>query len=187
MRSRTRRVGSQERLKVESVSTLGPDTRVVIVGASLAGLRAAEELQRRGFAGRLTLIGDEPVEPYDRPPLSKEVAMGKVPAEHTRRGRPPNGSHLVLLLASGNRDPRQFGEPERFVPDRRENQHLGYGGGIHYCFGAPLARLETQIALLALARRLQNPRLVADPPPYRPSPVLRGPRHLLLEVDGVDA
>jgi cytochrome P450 len=99
----------------------------------------------------------------------------------------PNGSHLVLLLASGNRDPRQFVDPERFVPDRRDNQHLGYGGGIHYCFGAPLARLETQIALLALARRLRNPRLVADPPPYRPSPVLRGPRHLLLEVDGVDA
>lgn len=99
----------------------------------------------------------------------------------------PKGSHVNLLLAAGNRDPEQFDDPERFVPDRVEIQHLGYGGGIHYCFGAPLARLETQIALVELVRRLRNPRLVADPPPYRPSPVLRGPIHLLVDVDGIDA
>jgi cytochrome P450 len=99
----------------------------------------------------------------------------------------PKGSRVVLLLAAGNRDPMQFDDPERFVPDRRDNQHLGYGGGIHYCFGAPLARLETQIALVELARRLRNPRLVTDPPPYRPSPVLRGPIHLLMDVDGIDS
>jgi len=98
----------------------------------------------------------------------------------------PKGSRVVLLLAAGNRDPDHFDEPERFVPDRRENQHFGYGGGIHYCFGAPLARLEAHVALLALARRLRNPRLVDDPPPYRPSPVLRGPQHLLVEADGID-
>jgi cytochrome P450 len=49
--------------------------------------------------------------------------------------------------------------------------------------GAPLARIEGQIALAALARRLVNPRLVADPPPYRPNAVLRGPRHLLVDFD----
>ncbi|MGH3391934.1 MAG: FAD-dependent oxidoreductase, partial [Actinomadura sp.] len=57
--------------------------RVVIVGASLAGLRAAAVLRRDGFAGSLTLIGDEPYEPYDRPPLSKQVLTGWVPAERT--------------------------------------------------------------------------------------------------------
>jgi cytochrome P450 len=98
----------------------------------------------------------------------------------------PKGSHVNLLLASGNRDPLQFDEPERFIPDRRDNQHFGYGGGIHYCFGAPLARLETQIALVELARRLRNPRLVDDPPPYRPSSVLRGPIQLLVDFDGLD-
>jgi cytochrome P450 len=98
----------------------------------------------------------------------------------------PKGSRVVLLNAAGNRDPRQFEEPDRFVPDRPDNQHLGYGGGIHYCFGAPLARLETQIALVELARRLRKPRLVADPPPYRPSPVLRGPIHLLVDIDGIE-
>ncbi|MEU9008567.1 FAD-dependent oxidoreductase [Streptomyces sp. NPDC048479] len=57
--------------------------RIVIVGASLAGLRAAETLREEGFTGSLTLIGDEPHEPYDRPPLSKQVLLGKASAEHT--------------------------------------------------------------------------------------------------------
>ncbi|WP_433356111.1 FAD-dependent oxidoreductase [Microtetraspora malaysiensis] len=57
--------------------------RVVIVGASLAGVRAAAVLRRDGFAGSLTLIGDEPHEPYDRPPLSKQVLTGRMPLEHT--------------------------------------------------------------------------------------------------------
>jgi cytochrome P450 len=97
----------------------------------------------------------------------------------------PKGVPVILVLAAGNRDPDRFTEPDRFIPDRADNQHLGFGSGIHYCFGAPMARLEVQIALTELVRRLDNPRLVQDPPPYRPSPILRGPRHLLIEVDGV--
>ncbi|MEU2156347.1 FAD-dependent oxidoreductase [Streptomyces sp. NPDC019396] len=57
--------------------------RVVVVGASLAGLRAAETLRDEGFAGSLTLIGDEPYEPYDRPPLSKGVLLGRATPDHT--------------------------------------------------------------------------------------------------------
>lgn len=93
----------------------------------------------------------------------------------------PKGSRIMLMLASGSRDPNRFHEPDRFDPDRRDNQHLGFGSGIHLCFGGPLARRETQIALTELARRLDRPRLVADPPPYRRSPVLRGPVHLHIE------
>ncbi|WP_336048264.1 NAD(P)/FAD-dependent oxidoreductase [Streptomyces sp. CA2R101] len=59
------------------------DGRIVVVGASLAGLRAAETLRDEGFAGSLTLIGDEPYPPYDRPPLSKQVLLGRVPADTT--------------------------------------------------------------------------------------------------------
>jgi NADPH-dependent 2,4-dienoyl-CoA reductase/sulfur reductase-like enzyme len=69
------------------VSVLATDARVVIVGASLAGLRTAEQLRREGFSGPLTLIGDEASEPYDRPPLSKQVLLGRVPAERTRLPR----------------------------------------------------------------------------------------------------
>ncbi|MGW0992159.1 cytochrome P450 [Streptomyces sp. NPDC002523] len=93
----------------------------------------------------------------------------------------PKGSRIMLMLASGSRDPDRFHDPDRFDPDRRDNQHLGFGSGIHLCFGGPLARRETQIALGELVRRLDRPRLVADPPPYRPSPVLRGPIHLRIE------
>lgn len=95
------------------------------------------------------------------------------------------GSPVILLLASGSRDPTRFHDPDKFDPDRRDNMHLGFGSGIHYCYGAPLARLETQVALTELVRRLENPRLVHDPPPYRQSATLRGPRHLIVEIDGV--
>ncbi|MFC9296378.1 NAD(P)/FAD-dependent oxidoreductase [Streptomyces sp. NPDC057011] len=64
-----------ERLKREG--------RIVVVGASLAGLRAAETMREKGFAGSLTMIGDEPYEPYDRPPLSKQVLLGKATADRT--------------------------------------------------------------------------------------------------------
>ncbi|MEU7553749.1 FAD-dependent oxidoreductase [Streptomyces sp. NPDC044571] len=67
--------GSLEQLKREG--------RIVVVGASLAGLRAAETMREKGFKGSLTMIGDEPYEPYDRPPLSKQVLLGKAGADHT--------------------------------------------------------------------------------------------------------
>ena len=97
----------------------------------------------------------------------------------------PRGAPLILMLASGNRDPRRFSDPDRFDPAREDNQHLGFGSGVHSCFGAPLARLETQIALHELLQHLDTPRLVEDPPEYRRSPVLRGPRHLFIERGGV--
>ncbi|MGW1725768.1 cytochrome P450 [Streptomyces sp. NPDC002306] len=97
----------------------------------------------------------------------------------------PKGSSLWLVLAAGNRDPERFDHPDRFDPDRGDIQHLGFGSGIHSCFGAPLARLEAQLALSELARRLENPRLLEDPPPYRQNAVLRGPRHLPIACDAI--
>jgi cytochrome P450/NADPH-dependent 2,4-dienoyl-CoA reductase/sulfur reductase-like enzyme len=99
----------------------------------------------------------------------------------------PRGVVVTLALAAGNRDPERFPDPDRFDPERRDNAHLGFGSGIHSCFGAPLARMEAQIAFTELVRRLSQPRLVVDPPPYRPSPLLRGPEHLVIEVEGVRA
>lgn len=65
------------------LKALREEGRIVIVGASLAGLRAAEQLREEGFTGSLTLIGDEPHEPYDRPPLSKQVLIGRALPEDT--------------------------------------------------------------------------------------------------------
>ena len=69
------------------VASFKANGRIVIVGASLAGLRAAEALRDEGFTGSLTLIGDEVHEPYDRPPLSKQVLKGWVPASNTKLPR----------------------------------------------------------------------------------------------------
>ena len=76
---------------------------VVIVGASLAGLRAAESLRMGGFQGRLTLVGDEPYEPYDRPPLSKQVLLGRAAPEATGCRRPAGS------MSSGVSAPRRSG------------------------------------------------------------------------------
>jgi cytochrome P450 len=97
----------------------------------------------------------------------------------------PKGAAITLALAAANRDPDRFPDPDRFDPDRQDNEHLGFLTGIHYCFGAALARQEAQVALAELARRLVNPRLLQDPPPYRQNPTLRGPRHLPIAIDGV--
>jgi 3-phenylpropionate/trans-cinnamate dioxygenase ferredoxin reductase component len=72
--------------------------RAVIVGASLAGLPAAEALRAEGFAGSLTLIGDESYKPYDKPPLCKRVLAGGMPAELNGR----RGVSTWLIADDGN-------------------------------------------------------------------------------------
>ena len=95
--------------------------------------------------------------------------------------RIPEGSAVFLVFAAANRDPRRFPEPDRFDPMREDNEHLGFGSGIHTCFGGPLARLEINLALEVFLRRVRSPRLVVDPPPYRHNQVFRGPRHLWVD------
>jgi cytochrome P450 len=74
----------------------------------------------------------------------------------------PKGVVVTLTLAAGNRDPERFADPDRLYPERSENEHLGFGSGIHSCVGAPLARVEGQIAFQELVRRLEQPRLVVE-------------------------
>lgn len=103
------------------MSELAADARVVIVGASLAGLRAAEQLRREGFAGPVTFIGDEATEPYDRPPLSKQVLLGRVPAEHTRlpRAMDLDAEWLLGVAAAGL-------DRQRCVVELADGREVGY-------------------------------------------------------------
>ena len=97
----------------------------------------------------------------------------------------PKGAPVMPVYASGNRDPSRFTNPDQVDLEREDNEHLGYSGGIHLCFGGPLARLEAQIAVGEFVRRVKNPRLVVDPPPYRRNQIFRGPRHVMVDIDGV--
>ncbi|MFE5400625.1 NAD(P)/FAD-dependent oxidoreductase [Streptomyces sp. NPDC056580] len=87
----------------ENLRAFRRDGRIVVVGASLAGLRAAETLRDEGFTGSLTMIGDELGEPYDRPPLSKQVLTGWVPAGDTTlpRRRDVDAEWLLGVPAGG--------------------------------------------------------------------------------------
>ncbi|WP_028804919.1 cytochrome P450 [Streptomyces sp. 142MFCol3.1] len=97
----------------------------------------------------------------------------------------PKGAPIFLAYGSANRDPQRFTDPDELDLERPDNQHLGFSQGIHFCFGAPLARLEVQVAVGEFVRRVENPRLVEDPPPYRHNQIFRGPRHVLVDIDGI--
>lgn len=93
------------------------------------------------------------------------------------------GQRLFAFVNAANRDPRQFADADRFDVGRTPNAHLAFGHGIHFCLGAPLARLEGQIALRALIERFPNIGLAtADAPPWKDSVILRGIESLPLRL-----
>jgi cytochrome P450 len=107
---------------------------------------------------------DSPVQLTERY-TSRPVVLGGVTV--------PADAELVLLLGAANRDPRRFGDPDVFDPDRPRNAPLSFGAGAHYCLGAPLARLEAQVALPELLRRFPGMAPAARPV-RRPRMNLRG-------------
>ncbi len=84
------------------------------------------------------------------------------------------GDRVFCMIHAANRDPRQFEDPHRFDIRRADNRHIVFGYGIHFCLGAPLARIEGNIGLSALVRKLQNIELLDPDPPWHDSLVLRG-------------
>ena len=92
------------------------------------------------------------------------------------------GEKVAALLGAANRDPRVFADPDRFDPTRDPNPHLAFGAGIHFCIGAPLARLELAISLRTLLAR--HPRLELVEAVQRPTFVLRGFERLVVSPAG---
>jgi cytochrome P450 len=95
----------------------------------------------------------------------------------------PEGAKLLLALCSGNRDAAHFTEPDRFDIERSDARtHLSFGFGIHYCLGAPLARLELRVVLEEMTRRMPSLRLATGQRwEFSPNTSFRGPRRLLVE------
>ncbi len=91
------------------------------------------------------------------------------------------GTEVALLFGSANHDPDVFEHPDQIILDRDPNPHISFGGGVHYCLGAPLARMEIQIAYAALLRRFPNLDVV-ETPTYHPSYVIRGLQSLTLSL-----
>ncbi|MET8324810.1 cytochrome P450 [Streptomyces sp. NPDC005181] len=159
----------------------GHETTVnLIANGVLTLLRQPDQLDRlRREPGLLPQAVEEllryepPVHMRERVPLADIDVAGTTI---------PEGTSVVLALASGNRDPKRFHEPDRFDPTRPDNEHFGFGSGIHLCYGAPLARIEAEAALGALIPHLGTACLVQDPPPYRQNAMLRGPRHLPIQL-----
>jgi cytochrome P450 len=91
------------------------------------------------------------------------------------------GDSMMLLLAAAGHDPEEFDRPETFDPDRKAFRHLSFGKGLHYCLGAPLARLEAAVALSAVTARFPEARLDGEPA-YKPNVTLRGLSSLAVVV-----
>lgn len=93
----------------------------------------------------------------------------------------PRGSEVALLFGSANRDPSRFTSPDVLDLSRAENPHITFGAGIHYCLGAPLARLELTALFGELIRRAPALRLTSEPR-WNPGYVIRSVNELLVEV-----
>ncbi|MFF3938132.1 cytochrome P450 family protein [Streptomyces phaeofaciens] len=158
----------------------GYENTVHLIGnAALTLLTHPDQLAEvRAEPGRLgDAVGE--LARYDGP---VPLAIRRFPTEDITVGGVgiPAGETVLLSLAAAHRDPRRFADPDRFDLGRDASGHLALGHGIHYCLGAPLARLETEIALAALLERF--PRLALDVAPdalrWRPSMRSRGLREL---------
>ncbi|ROQ80576.1 Cytochrome P450 107B1 [Streptomyces sp. ADI92-24] len=166
----------------------GFETTVNLIGNGVHTLlghpEQRERLQRSLAAGETELLatGVEELLRYDGP---VELATWRFATEALTIGGQPvaEGDPVLVVLAAADRDPERFAAPDTLDLSRRDNQHLGYGHGIHYCLGAPLARLEGQAALATLLKRLPDLRLAVEPADlrWRGGLIMRGLRTLPVE------
>jgi cytochrome P450 len=142
---------------------LHPDQWRRVVAGEVAARTAIEEMVR----------WDSPLQLFERWVLDEGVEIAGQPLRV--------GDEIAMLFGAANRDPAHFAEPHRFDAGRGDASHVGFGGGIHFCVGAPLARLELEVALAELARTV--PRLeLAEQPRYQQAFVIRGLTALHLSV-----
>lgn len=163
----------------------GHETVVNLIGnGTLALLQHPDQLALvRDDPARMSTAIEEMLRydaPVERATMRFAACDVEIDGQTIRRG-----DVVSLVLASANRDPAQFANPDVFDCTREANRHLGFGRGIHYCLGAPLGRLEGRIAIETLLRRLPNLRLVVPVHTlrWRTIPVIRGMQHMPVAWD----
>jgi cytochrome P450 len=117
------------------------------------------------------------------PPVQVSARMATTDVELAGR-QVAKGTQVIAMIAAANRDETVFEDPSRLDIGRADNRHLAFGGGIHLCLGAPLARLEGQEAIGRLFRRFPDLALAEDEIEWKPTSTLRGPARLPLALGG---
>jgi cytochrome P450 len=157
----------------------GHETTVNLIGNGLlALLRHPDQLRLLREEPALITSAIEELLRYDSP----VQATARVASEDVELGGQlvPKGAILVCGIGAANRDPAHFPDPDCLDIRRRDNRHLSFGFGIHFCLGAPLARVEGQVAIGTLLRRRPRLELATDTPEWRESSTLRGLKALPL-------
>ncbi len=155
----------------------GHETTVNLIGnGMLALLRHPDQLRRLRENPGLIVSAVEELLRFDGP----VQRTARVPsADLTIGGKTIGAGEMVMpFIAAADRDPAQFPDPDRLDLGRTENRHIAFGWGIHFCLGAPLARVEGQIAINTLVRALPKLALTTDAPEHRLSLTLRGLKSL---------
>ena len=150
----------------------GHETTVnLIANATLAMLREPAQWVALGAnAERVAAVIEETLR-YDPPVhLVVRIAADDMTIGDTKVAK---GDSMMLLLAAAGHDASEFDSPGIFDPDRKAFRHLAFGKGLHYCLGAPLARLEAAVALSAVTARFPDARIIGEPV-YKPNVTLRG-------------
>jgi cytochrome P450 len=157
----------------------GHETTTNLIGnAMLALVRHPDELRRLRDDPGLIRTAVEEFLRYDSP----VQFTARITTEDIEVGGQPiaAGEQIIVVVGAANHDPAQFADPDRLDVGRpeRENRHLSFAAGPHYCLGASLARLEAQVAIGTLLRRFDDLELVTTEPTYREHFVLRGVQEL---------
>jgi pimeloyl-[acyl-carrier protein] synthase len=151
----------------------GHETTVNLIGnGMLALLRHRDQLERLQRDPGLIASAVEELLRFDGP----VQRTARIPSEDVTIGGHTiaKGEMVMPFIGAADRDPAQFPDPDRLDIGRSDNRHIAFGWGIHFCLGAPLARIEGQIAINTLLRRLPKVSLATDEPEYRSSLTLRG-------------
>jgi hypothetical protein len=162
----------------------GHETTVNLISSGLLALLTHPvELRRLIDDPSLIQSGVEELLRFDSP-VQRVGRIARTDLELEGR-RIRAGSMVVGIVGAANRDPEAFTDPEQFDLLRADQRHLAFGTGAHFCLGASLARLETEVALAALLRRMPDLRLAPRAPEWRPSVTVRGLTALYVQTAGV--